>query len=82
MHSYGGVAGTNAVNGLERDYRTEKGEKGGIIHCLFTAAFLVPKGMSLIGMFPERPPYLAPDVKPTLFPFLQLTNQHTKFIQS
>ena len=62
MHSYGGVAGTNAVCGLEAAARQEKGEKGGIIHCLFIAAFLVPKGNSLIGMFPEAPPYLYPDV--------------------
>ena len=62
MHSYGGVAGTNAVHGLEAAARHEKGEKGGIIHCLFIAAFLVPRGNSLIGMFPEAPPYLYPDV--------------------
>lgn len=62
MHSYGGVAGTNAVHGLEAAAREEKGEKGGIIHCLFITAFLVPKGNSLIGMFPEAPPYLYPDV--------------------
>lgn len=62
MHSYGGVAGTNAVHFLEAAARHEKGEKGGIIHCLFIAAFLVPKGNSLIGMFPEAPPYLYPDV--------------------
>ena len=62
MHSYGGVAGTNAVHDLEAAARHEKGEKGGIIHCLFIAAFLVPKGNSLIGMFPEAPPYLYPDV--------------------
>ena len=62
MHSYGGVAGTNAVHGLEAAARHERGEKGGIIHCLFVAAFLVPKGNSLIGMFPEAPPYLYPDV--------------------
>lgn len=62
MHSYGGVAGTNAVHGLEAAARQEKGEKGGIIHCLFVAAFLVPRGSSLIGIFPEAPPYLYPAV--------------------
>ena len=62
MHSYGGVAGTNAVHGLEAATRREKDEKGGIIHCLFIAAFLVPKGKSLIEMFDEPPSYLYPDV--------------------
>lgn len=61
MHSYGGVAGTNAVQGLEAATRQKNGEKGGIINCLFIAAFLVPRGKSLIGMFPESPPYLYPD---------------------
>lgn len=70
MHSYGGVAGTNAVLGLEAAARQEKGEKGGIIHCLFIAAFLVPKGQSLIGTFPEAPPYLYPDVSHNISPLL------------
>ena len=70
MHSYGGVAGTNAVHGLEAAARHEKGEKGGIIHCLFIAAFLVPKGNSLIGMFPEAPPYLYPDVGDWIDPMI------------
>ena len=62
MHSYGGVAGTNAVHGLEAAPRREKGEKGGITNCVFVAAFLVPKGNSLIDMFDEAPSYLLPDV--------------------
>ena len=70
MHSYGGVAGTNAVHGLEAAARQEKGEKGGIIHCLFIAAFLVPKGNSLIGMFPDAPPYLYPDVGHCMDPLI------------
>ncbi|KAL8824776.1 MAG: hypothetical protein Q9191_004829 [Dirinaria sp. TL-2023a] len=61
MHSYGGLAGTNAVSGLEKAARIAKGRQGGITHCLFIAAFLVPKGQSLLGMFPERPPYLIAD---------------------
>ena len=68
MHSYGGVAGTNAVHGLEAAARQEKGEKGGIIHCLFVAAFLVPKGKNLIEMFDEQPPYLYPYVSYSLSP--------------
>ena len=66
MHSYGGVAGTNAVHGLEAAARQERGDKGGIIHCVFVAAFLVPKGKSLITMFPQAPSYLYPDVSPRL----------------
>lgn len=67
MHSYGGIPGTNAVHGLEAAARQDKGEEGGIIHCLFVAAFLVPKGKSLLGMFPEAPPYLCPDPEGSRF---------------
>lgn len=42
--------------------RQEKGEQGAIIHRLFVAAFLVPKGRSLMEMFDELSPYLYPDV--------------------
>ncbi len=62
MHSYGGLAGTNAVSGLEAELRLKDGKTGGIVHCVFIAAFLIPKGKSLIDMFPEQPPYLVPDV--------------------
>ena len=75
MHSYGGVAGTNAVHGLEAAARLERGEKGGIVHCLFVAAFLVSKGKSLITMFPDAPSYLYPDVSP------RLTVYHPQFVQ-
>ena len=70
MHSYGGLVGTNAVHGLEAAARQEKGEKGGIIHCLFIAAFVVPKGSSLIQAFPDAPPYLYPDVSRSSSPIL------------
>ena len=68
MHSYGGVAGSNAVHGLEAAARQEKNEKGGIINCLFIAALLVPKGKSLLEIFPEAPPYLYPDVSHSILP--------------
>ncbi len=56
MHSYGGIPGSEAVTGLEKAARKEK---GGVIHALFIAAFLVPKGNSLMGMFDNQfPPYL------------------------
>ena len=86
MHSYGGVAGTNAVHGLEAAARHEKGEKGGITHCLFIAAFLVPKGNSLIGMFPEAPPYLYPDVghckDPMIVKYYNVLADHYRSLQT
>lgn len=59
MHSYGGIAGGGAVSGLEKAARQDK---GGVTQCIFIAAFLVPKGSSLLGMFDNKfPPYLEVD---------------------
>ena len=62
MHSYGGKAGANAVSGLGFAARDQSREKGGIIHCVFLAGFLIPKGKSLTDMFPGRPEYIVLDV--------------------
>lgn len=59
LHSYGGVAGIKAVPGLGAAARQKE---GGIIHCIFVAAFLVPIESSLIGMSLEATPYLLSDV--------------------
>ena len=42
MHSYGGKAGINAGSGLELAAREQRGEKGGIMHYIFLAVFLIP----------------------------------------
>ena len=61
MHSYGGIVGSEAVAGFEKAGRKEK---GGVIHALFIAAFLVPRGSSLMGMFDDQfPPYLFVNVR-------------------
>ena len=62
MHSYEGVVGTNAVHSLEAATRRGKAEKGGIIHCLFIAASLLPQAESLTEMFDKQPPYIHLDV--------------------
>ena len=62
MHSYGGKAGTNVVSGLELAAREQRAEKGGVMHCVFLAAFLIPKGKSLVDMYPGRPAYIGLDV--------------------
>lgn len=65
MHSYGGLAGSGAVSGLEKAARQDK---GGVTQCIFIAALLVPKGSSLLGMLDNQfPPYLEVDVR-FLFP--------------
>ncbi|KAL9620499.1 MAG: hypothetical protein Q9160_004968 [Pyrenula sp. 1 TL-2023] len=59
MHSYGGMAGGGAIEGLE--VGRSDGAKGGVRAAVFLAAFLTPKGKSLLGMFTDgTPEYLAP----------------------
>ena len=48
MHSYGGVPGSEAVEGLEKSKRER--DTGGVIHCMYIAAYLVPVGASLLGL--------------------------------
>lgn len=61
MHSYGGMAGGGAIEGLE--VGRSPGAKGGVKAAVFLAAFLTPKGKSLLGMFTGgNPPYLEPHV--------------------
>lgn len=43
-HSYGGMVGSGAVTGLEAYRRKAEEKKGGVVHCLFLCAFLVPIG--------------------------------------
>ena len=66
MHSYGGKADTNVVSGLELAAREQRGQKGGIMHCVFLAAFLIPKGKSLVDKYPGRPAYIGLDVSPLI----------------
>ena len=46
-HSYGGVPGSESVEGFERAARESKGSQGGVIACVFIAAALPLKGNSL-----------------------------------
>ncbi|KAK8022081.1 prolyl aminopeptidase protein [Apiospora rasikravindrae] len=41
MHSYGGVVGTTALQGLTRKDREAQGLPGGVVHLLYAAAFLL-----------------------------------------
>ncbi|ESZ91290.1 hypothetical protein SBOR_8324 [Sclerotinia borealis F-4128] len=59
MHSYGGVYGGSAVEGLSKTERTASGKAGGIIALVFCAAFTAPKGMTamqVMGIDPENLP--------------------------
>lgn len=44
MHSYSGMPGGTALEGLDKSSRAQKGEAGGIVRLVYIMAFLVPEG--------------------------------------
>ncbi|KAK7551442.1 Alpha/beta hydrolase fold-1 [Phyllosticta citricarpa] len=50
VHSYGGLVGANAVEGLGYEQRKRAGKKGGVIMFVYLAAFVVPKGKNIKDM--------------------------------
>ncbi|OGM47897.1 hypothetical protein ABOM_002721 [Aspergillus bombycis] len=48
-HSYGGLVSSGAVEGLERPTRQSQGKSGGVLTIVYVVAFVVPKGVSLVG---------------------------------
>ncbi|RAL13868.1 alpha/beta hydrolase [Aspergillus homomorphus CBS 101889] len=49
-HSYGGLVAAGAVEGLGHAQRASTGQPGGVIQVVWLAAFVVPRGKSLIDM--------------------------------
>ena len=47
MHSYGGVPGSNALEGLSKTQRAKEGKRGGVIGIAYMAAFLTDEGYSV-----------------------------------
>lgn len=50
VHSYGGLVGANAVEGLGYKQRAKEGKKGGVITFVYLTAFVVPKGKCIREM--------------------------------
>ncbi|KAK2739967.1 hypothetical protein FQN57_006286 [Myotisia sp. PD_48] len=51
MHSYGGIAGTDALCGLGVEERARRGDRGGVKRLIYLTAFVPLKGQSLFGIF-------------------------------
>jgi len=47
FHSYGGIPGSDACAGLGKQERTAQGQKGGVIHVICLAAFMLTEGQTL-----------------------------------
>jgi len=52
-HAYGGMLGSQSVNGLERSARAKGGRKGGIVKVIFISALLPQEGESMLQVFGE-----------------------------
>ncbi len=49
MHSYGGMPGTQALEGLGKAEREKMGEKGGVVRLIYAASFALRKGETQPG---------------------------------
>ena len=63
MHSYGGIAGGNSLDGFLPPQRTAPKQKGGVVHLVYMAAFCLPLGSSVSDPFGGKTaPWLKEDV--------------------
>ncbi|KAF5025651.1 hypothetical protein F66182_2257 [Fusarium sp. NRRL 66182] len=50
VHSYGGLVGANAVEGLGYKQRAQEGKAGGLIQLVYLSAFVMPKGKGVLDL--------------------------------
>ncbi|KAJ5708272.1 hypothetical protein N7488_008073, partial [Penicillium malachiteum] len=63
-HSYGGIVGAGAVEGLGYKQRVESGQTGGVIMVVWMGAFVAPNGLSLYNMLGNQwLPWMIPKVE-------------------
>ena len=55
VHSYGGMVGSEAVQGFAKSDRAKQGKKGGVSHMYFCCAFAMPEGVSLMNALHDQP---------------------------
>lgn len=55
VHSYGGLVGANAVEGLGYKQRAQQGKAGGVIMFVYLAAFVTPRGKCILEMLGGKP---------------------------
>ncbi|WYZ37031.1 hypothetical protein EsH8_II_000537 [Colletotrichum jinshuiense] len=54
-HSYGGVVASNAVEGYDVATRSAAGSTGGVVSIVYSSAFMLPKGSSLLDLLGGQP---------------------------
>ncbi|KAF4992796.1 hypothetical protein FGRMN_6898 [Fusarium graminum] len=50
VHSYGGLVGAQAVEGLGYQQRAQEGKAGGVVQLVYLCAFAMPKGKSIVDI--------------------------------
>lgn len=55
VHSYGGLVGAEATQGLGFKQRKAEGKAGGVALLVYLSAFVTPKGASILGMLGGNP---------------------------
>lgn len=79
-HSSGGVSMSAVVEGLDAASRTAAGRKGGVVRCIYLAAFVLPKGQSLLGMLGGQPlPWMVVEVSSSGPPRTSVVIQPSNF---
>jgi hypothetical protein len=76
LHSFAGVYGGGALEGLSKTEYTQKGKKGGVVAVVYVAGPCVPSGMStlqLLGIGEDLVPWVSLDV---WFSSFCLTRKH------
>ena len=56
MHSFGGLPGSAAVEGLLKDERQKQGQAGGVIGLIYMTALMVPEGKNNANFWEEMVP--------------------------
>jgi pimeloyl-ACP methyl ester carboxylesterase len=55
MHSYGGVPGSSATEGIVKSVREKAGKSGGVVHLIYCTAFALPAGGALMDAVGGNP---------------------------
>lgn len=53
MHSYGGVVGSSALDGLSLSQRSAEGLLGGVVNLIYACAYILPVGSSMASVVRE-----------------------------
>lgn len=72
MHSYGGMYGSQAVQGLSKKEREQAGKKGGVIALIYVSAVTPVKGKTTLDMMgtdaKNLPPWVDYNVRDSTSP--------------